>query len=138
MKSRRWFRFSLRTMLVLVTLVGITIGWTGMQLKWIRDRQEAIRWLESSADPNDTDGAWRGGRQYTTYESYQNSNAPWSLRLFGERGIDRLHIDKSALRPNDRHQARDFEKLFPEARIRIYDGATFLYELKPTTRPTHS
>ncbi len=36
---RRWFRFSLRTMLVVVTLVGC---WLGYQLNWIRERQRLI------------------------------------------------------------------------------------------------
>jgi hypothetical protein len=37
---RRWFRFSLRTLFVLFTLLSIPFCWIGYQLNWIRERQE--------------------------------------------------------------------------------------------------
>ena len=42
----RWFQFSLRTLLILVTGLRLWIGW---QLKWIRDRHVAIEWVERQA-----------------------------------------------------------------------------------------
>jgi len=43
--KRRWFRWSLRTMFVVVTVCG----WIGYQLNWIRQRHEFI---EAEVDPN--------------------------------------------------------------------------------------
>ena len=37
--NRRWFRFSLRTMFVVVTLVGC---WLGNSLIWIKQRHELL------------------------------------------------------------------------------------------------
>jgi hypothetical protein len=35
---RRRFYFSLRTLFVLMTILGLFLGWVGAQLKWIHDR----------------------------------------------------------------------------------------------------
>ncbi len=37
---RRWFRFSLRTLFVVVTLVAVSSSWVVYQLNWIRGRRE--------------------------------------------------------------------------------------------------
>jgi hypothetical protein len=39
---RRWFRFSLRTLFVLVTLLGCVMGWVVYSLSWIRQRDELL------------------------------------------------------------------------------------------------
>jgi hypothetical protein len=41
-RFRRWFQFSLRTVFILMTILGI---WLGIQVKWLRDRQEARKWI---------------------------------------------------------------------------------------------
>ena len=54
---RRWFRFSLRTFLVLVTLAGCVIGWLGWNVEIVRRRQAMLnlmryRWsVTVSIDP---------------------------------------------------------------------------------------
>ena len=40
--SRRWFRFSMRTMLILVTGLSGFLGWLGWELKYVRERQQWI------------------------------------------------------------------------------------------------
>ena len=66
--KRRWFRFSLRSLFVLVTIAGIGAGWVAYQLKWIRDRHEFRgRFYVFSFVPKD-----------------YPIQPPWSLKLFGE------------------------------------------------------
>ena len=55
---RRWFRFSLRTMLVVVTMLGC---WLGYQFNWIRQRNEfaeglgaAQRYIDRAGESLDT------------------------------------------------------------------------------------
>ena len=51
---RRWYQFSIGTMLLLVTAFAIWLGW---ELKFIRDRKHMAEWLDAngglaSDDPN--------------------------------------------------------------------------------------
>ena len=112
MKPRcSWFRFSLRTFFVLLTLFGV---WLGMQMKWIRDRHEAIRWLEAR------DGSVEYGRA-----------APMSLVMLGENGVEVLCIPRT--KDDYVEKGVELENLFPEAdmyRIRE-DTAIVKYWLRP-------
>ena len=87
----RWFRFSLRTMLVLVTLLCIYLGWAA---NWKRQRRE---WLDRS------DVALDGLINNT-------SSAPWPLRPLGESGVRGIFV-------NDRALIDESQRLFPEAKI---------------------
>ena len=68
--KRRWFRFSLRTLFVLMMVIGICASWVAYQLNWIRQRHEFV-------------SARHRGRL-----DMGLVKAPWSLRLFGERQAD--------------------------------------------------
>ena len=48
--KRRWFRFSLRTMFVVVTIFGVWLGW---QLKIVRERKAILREILQSTDVGD-------------------------------------------------------------------------------------
>ncbi len=43
--KRRWLRFSLRTLFVVVTVLGCWLGW---DLKWVNDRQRALLRVEET------------------------------------------------------------------------------------------
>jgi Leucine-rich repeat (LRR) protein len=45
-KPRRWFRFRLRTLLVMVTLLSIPLGWVGWELDQRRKEKKVIAWVE--------------------------------------------------------------------------------------------
>ena len=70
-------RFRLRTLLVLIGLLSIPMGWAAYQLNWIRQRHECV-------DRFQLDGTLYGIWQFN------QSECPWQLRLFGERKI-KLH-----------------------------------------------
>ena len=120
---RRWFRFRLRTLFVLVTVLGVFLGWLGVQLKWIRDRHAAIEWVESinrrvlilSSLPNTM--RWELGG--TGIKRYPWNNAPWGLRLLGEAGVSVFSINSERVTPNDRALKRlpELRRLFPEAQV---------------------
>jgi hypothetical protein len=78
--TRRWFRFSLRTMLVLVTLVAIIAGWVGQQLNWIGQRREFLLNQEITENHN---------RFMMTKIRYRKESR-FPLYLFGERAVDSL------------------------------------------------
>jgi hypothetical protein len=77
---RRWFQFSLRTMLLLVTVFGV---WLGYEMNWIHSRRSFL------AD----EAAMRAGQPYTVGREGIDYNtvgfipdAPGLLRFLGERG----------------------------------------------------
>jgi len=99
---RRWPRYSLRTLFVVVTVFGVSLGWLGVQVKWIRDRHDRMnraRWAFSVPSHHD---------------------APWSIRILGEKGVSAIvkhdgHSSESRRRYHELHQ------LFPEAELLPHD-----------------
>jgi len=89
--SRRWFRFSLRTLLVLVTLVCIYLGWA---MNWKKQREAFMESLAS--------------RIYTNYAP----PAPIWIRIVGAEGCAFLAISET-----DESQRLKAKRLFPEAEI---------------------
>ena len=43
---RRWFRFRLRTRLILVTVLTVLLGWIGWRLEQVRNEQATVNWIE--------------------------------------------------------------------------------------------
>jgi hypothetical protein len=105
--TRRWFRFSLRTLFVLMTIVGFLAGWVAYQLNWIRQREEFQR-----------------TQVYETVllENDLQRNTPWSLRLFGER--NRSH---SLVFGVKEPQIEIGRRLFPEADFIVYRPPKLIY-----------
>jgi len=102
----RWFRFSMRTVFVLLTVLGIFFSWLAIQIQWMRDRHEAIEWL-------------RGHSAQTVNLAGPSCPAPWSLRILGERGVSWIVIEGLNF-PSDRERERrghELQRLFPEAEV---------------------
>jgi hypothetical protein len=122
---RRWFRFSLRTLLVMVAIFGTSLGWLAVQVKWIRDRHRVFQLASGVSE--------------TELVGFEGNSAPWSIRLFGEPGFSEVWVmvdDEE--HPTERDQAikRNAEVQFPEADIR-YSAERFLASPKfqpPTGR----
>jgi len=109
--KRRWFRFSLRTLFVIVTVLG---GLLAYQLNWIRQRHEIIAFYETSVAPK-TGYAWPlDVVSYAATEEFPPyRTAPWNLRLFGERGYAELGLFRHV---SDSELLR-IKGLFPEAEV---------------------
>jgi hypothetical protein len=99
-KPRRWFRFSLRTMFLLMTVVCSVVGWVTYQLNWIRQRHDLLR--EGMVIQN---GLW-----WRSFE-VDLEPPPWNLRLFGESTpAAGFYLSYPKGHPEDRRVRR----LFPE------------------------
>ena len=72
--TRRWFRFSLRTLFVVVTIVGVAAGWVTYQLNWLEQRREFIK-----------HNFWGIGQLMTP-------SPPWPLSIMGEEGFDYIGV----------------------------------------------
>jgi hypothetical protein len=76
--NRRWFRFSLRTLLVFVTIACAGFGWLGMKVRQARRQKDAVV-------------AIRELRGMVTYDYEEGSHQripPQSARLWKWMGVD--------------------------------------------------
>ena len=105
-RKRRWFQFRLRTLMIVVTLLAVLIGYVGRQYQIINDRNEAVRGhimvgrVEKFIGPDRT-------------LHVSAPSAPWPLRWLGERGYAAVEVSVTA--PDD--EVERLKKLFPEAEI---------------------
>lgn len=108
--ERRRFRFSLRTMFVVVTLFGV---WLGYELNWLRQR----RWLLGLPGIVVTRNFGDGPVPVT---------APGLLWIFGESGYWQIYITTDCSGPGERVQQA--EQLFPESKVSTFGSCA---EIKP-------
>ena len=106
-------RFSLATLLVLIALISMPMGWIASQLHWIRQRRQ---FLEQGHGVDISS---------ILEKSSSTTEAPWSLRLFGEQGEPHLIVATDDLPTAIR--------LFPESDIFTLD---WLYGIHADEPPT--
>lgn len=96
-------RFTLRAMLVAMTLLALFLG---HHLNWIHQRRDALRsgWIEDAPDPF----------------LEREPDAPALLRLFGEAGHSGIYV-KDNLDGDRQVIHRKAKALFPEAKL-LYDA----------------
>ncbi len=104
--KRRWFRFSLKTMLLVITAIAV---WLGYQFNRIRERHQFLaQHFTCQPSVESYPGALRMDQSGKTY--FQLPDAPWPLGILGES--PRLFL--LGIPAEDVERAR---KLFPEASI---------------------
>jgi hypothetical protein len=104
--KRRWFQFSLRTLMIGVMLLALVCGYVGRQAEFVRKRHEAAA----------THQMWQGipmtsGDPLTFVKLGPRPQSPWPLRWFGEKGYAMIVVEGSA--PADERVR--LARLFPEA-----------------------
>ena len=93
------FQFSLRTLLIVVTLICLALGgYVGWQKKIVLDREEVLAWIGKH---------W----SYSLYHD-KESSLPWHRRMMGDRGLKLVLAENSMAEERDRIQSA-----FPEAKI---------------------
>ncbi len=79
---RRWFQFSLRTLLIVTTLVGCGCGWFVMKLNAAKRQQAAVKLVQ------DAGGVIRYQDEFDDQGKFlqqsQQAGSPWSRNLLGD------------------------------------------------------
>src|SRR5262245_16456197 len=88
-------RFTLKLLMLFVAAIGIFCAY---QVNWIRQRHEALEELNRANVVFDTE-----------------VSAPWSIRLFFERGVPSIAVDPDIA--TDTQKVSRLKRLFPEATI---------------------
>src|SRR5262245_23113877 len=92
---RRWLRYSLRTGFLILTMLCV---WLGSHMQWMQNRKKALEWVKSQ-DVNYLDYGYWDDQHYSNnlcleFDGVPGrcpivercADAPWSLRIFGEKG----------------------------------------------------
>lgn len=105
--SRRWYQFSLRTMLILVTVACLLFAVSAWALNARRRIQERRDWIAENT---------RGGKsvQRVHVNTLFAPRAPDGLWLLGEKGVASISFDFGATI----EECNAARRLFPEAEIR--------------------
>jgi hypothetical protein len=116
--KRRWFRFSLRTLLIGVTLFCVVIGgYVGWQAKIIRERNAMIRRIErmqGSVEFGRLDQGWaEAGLDPNLFKEIQPRAVPWVRRLLGDSDV--IYIELPAETPAS--ERASIRAVFPESQI---------------------
>jgi hypothetical protein len=105
---RRWFAFRLRTLFVVIAVAAAACGWIVYCRDWIRQRHQFF---------NDLPGPPWVGVSQPDERGIIGSGSPWSLRLFGENGVQSFSFP----RQTDNRIIERARRLFPEATIEYAD-----------------
>jgi len=115
-RTRRWWRFSLRTLLVGVTVLAVWLGWNA---NVILQRKAMRRWIEQVGGRAAVDGqtAELSGETYLPLFWRQADERSWRItpwrRLMGDQPLDVIVIPPGVGAGN----IRLIRMLFPEVRM---------------------
>ena len=77
--KRRWFQFSLRSLLLAVLVISLPLAWIGHKLNQLLRRNEAVSLIRQSGGTDDYDGY---GKHFLTEET---ASLSWLERLVGSQ-----------------------------------------------------
>ena len=111
--NRGWFRFSLRTLFVVMTLAAIPLGWVGYSLNWIRQRHEILSLVNG---PVEFFGTHR--------------TAPAGLWVFGETGRNAIRLPSTT----SVYESAAVKRLYPESVVMVMpprQSINPVFQIKP-------
>jgi hypothetical protein len=116
-RKRRWFQFSLRTLLVGVVLLAVVCGYVGRQVAIVKEREAmaAAPGVDSvvAANPRDMFTPLSSGSGIVHVTSDSREGLPWFRSWLGDRYYLGVSLDRST---SDDEITR-YKQVFPEATI---------------------
>jgi hypothetical protein len=103
-RQGRWFRFSLRRLLIAISILAIWMGWNAYKLDLRRQSEAYLA----------TQGI--GGRSAFTYGRPEKpwKSLPFGLRVLGAKPVRTIDLQQLLISPDERDY---IQSLFPEADI---------------------
>ena len=125
-RKRRWFRFSLRTLMIGVTLLAVACGYVGWQKKIIRERRRANTTHRTRSFLDIPTAADNWLHHYQEFRP----RAPWPLRWLGEDGFAIIYAKDG----ETDDEIANLKQLFPEAEIWREDDPQPPASIRPATK----
>src|ERR1044072_1740068 len=120
-------RYSLRALFVLVAICAVLMTWGQATTSWIRDRSDALTWINSQPPGIVSAKGYRKGRW----------RLPWSLWIWGEPADMRyiyLYCSDDCS-PADRAKVAELKELFPEADVALKTHSEWQHLFDPEPPP---
>ncbi len=113
-RKRRWFQFSLRTLLIAVTMFCVVVGgYVGRQVKIVRERKTMAQWIEA-----------HGGFCLIAVElpTHDGAERPSLLRCWlGDHTVEEVFLPNAI----DADEAAQIRATFPGVHLRCTFGGPF-------------
>ena len=130
----RWFRFRLRTLLIVVTVLAVPLGWVGWRLGEVRNEQATVNWIERMEWI--VDQSWFSGRvrRVSLDHKFDESLRPLA-ELKNLEGLSLGNTQVSGLPPDNslyRPRVSDLSPLAELKSLRAIDlRMTYVSDLSP-------
>jgi hypothetical protein len=108
-RKRRWFQFSLRTLMIGVTLLAVVCGYVGWQAKIVRQRRAMGVEINNMQGP--------GALMAADKTFYPDCTVPWVRSLLGDEPVSTIELPSTVSTEYRDH----IRALFPEARLWCLD-----------------
>jgi hypothetical protein len=122
-RRHRWFQFSLRSLMIVVTIVGLFCAFFGTSAKVAWERRAMLKRIRSF----DNGKIIRFGHKEDSLGSRDENQCPfpvpWDRRLLGDDAVDWIFVPYAI----GEAQLQEIRALFPEANIAAFT------EVDPTT-----
>jgi hypothetical protein len=127
--DRRWYRFSLRTMLVVVAAVAVGLGWITRQRDIVTERTRIIDEIgpPDLTVPRDTTCVLFGCVE-DEWMATVRGDIPLTWRLLGAQAVFKIILDSADYTEAD---AERYSRLFPEASIDLNSADTNVLSIVP-------
>ena len=110
------FQFSLRTLLIVVTLLAIPCGYVGWQAKIVREREAMLDKIRTENDKDHRPFLIRFNWNFDLDDEMgieaDAASFPWCRKLLGDRPVETVYLPESM-----RERRNEVSELFPEAKI---------------------
>ena len=116
MTSRRRFQFSLRSLMIGVTLLAVACAYVAWQARIVRDRKAMMIRLRDLGGVCNTPDEIRDFFSASYKRSIDMNRLPmlpWIRRWLGDQAVYQMWIPESA----SSHDAAEIEQAFPEAKV---------------------
>ena len=106
--NRRWYQFSLRSLMIAVTLLAMPLGYVGRQAKIVRARRETLEWLVSlKCQINAPTDTMESAKKELSFKPCTT----WVRRLLGDQDV--ILIVARATRPLSDEEIERLRQVFP-------------------------
>ena len=115
-RRRRWFQFSLRTLMIGVTLLAVACGYLVHEAMLVSHRRAMVDWV------NEHNGSVSNPLQPPFNAPHtQLPSIAWVRRLLGDHPIARIKLQPDT----DNADVRGIRSLFPEADVQVISFSGF-------------